>query len=125
MVPSGSWRFGLAGQRGESVRGVGLRRLTPALAPGDSEQAVAEAIDRGHELGPHLGVVAHVQVPGTLAVGVAAQETPGVDATTTGLGIGGCRRLGPGTVVSELLQRRTPGRLDQVGLGGGTGATAA
>jgi len=44
-----------------------------------------------------------------------------MNALAPRFGVGRCRRLGPGTVVLELLQRRAPSLVDQAGLSGRIG----
>ncbi len=86
---------GAGDQLHQGIGGIGLGGLMAALGPGLAEQPVTHRLDGGHDHRPHLGVVAHAQVPGPFGIGPGPQEPLVVDGLAPGLGVGAGRSLRP------------------------------
>jgi hypothetical protein len=59
----------------------------PARLAGGLEELVADGFERGHDPGDDLGVIAQVQIRGTVGVVPRAQTPPFMDATPPLFGV--------------------------------------
>ncbi len=109
------------GHLGQGVGRVGVGRLVAGLGSGLSEDLVRHRVDGGHYAGAHFGVIAAVEMPLALGIGVGAQRPALVNAPAAGLGIDLGRCLGAGALLPQLGQWRAPGRLQQIVLSPGVG----